>query len=86
MRNELYLGASFVNVYKIAQYQNMADKESASLCQANSICFGFQQEQRTENAALQINSSISRTGFCLMSFVTDNLINLTLNSPLEIRE
>lgn len=32
MRNELYLRALFVNVYKIAQYQHMADKESASLC------------------------------------------------------
>jgi len=86
MRNEVYLRALFVNVYKIGKFQNMADKGSASLCQANSIFFAFQQEERTENTALQINSSISHTGFCLMSFVTDNLINLTLNSPLEIRE
>lgn len=32
MGDELYLRALFVNVYKMAQYQNMADKESASLC------------------------------------------------------
>lgn len=88
MGNKLYLAALFVKVYEIAQYQNIivANKELASLCQAISACLALQQEQKTEDTALQINSSISHTGFCLMSFVTDNLINLTLNSPLEIQE
>lgn len=86
MGNKLHLTALLVNVYKITQCQNMANKESPSLCQAISIHLAFQQMQRMENTVLQINSSISHTGFCLMSFVTDNLINLTLNSPLEIPE
>lgn len=86
MGNKLHLTTLLVNVYKITQCQNMANKESPSLCQAISICLASQQMQRMENTALQINSSISHTGFCLMSFVTDNFINLTLNSPLEIQE
>lgn len=86
MRNELYLRTSFVNGHikllstKIWQIKN----QFHYVKQFNMLWFSARPEK--ENTALQINSSISHTGFCLMSFVTDNLINLALNSPLEIQE